>query len=140
MIQDHRKYSFLRFVGHLTVFTFLTMILFGLLYSTFSDETSYLFDIVQGTSVAGVQNGIYFSGVTLFSIGYGDLVPYGFFRIVAILQAFIGSFIVLSFFSLGVSQMFLAAKFRAGEGEKLMEMETNVLKRNEGLEQKKKFN
>lgn len=40
---------------------------------------------------------IYFSGVTLFSVGYGDIAPIGFSRVVVVLEALIGYAIPAAF-------------------------------------------
>ncbi len=40
---------------------------------------------------------IYFSGITLFSVGYGDIAPVGIGRIIAIIEALIGYAIPTAF-------------------------------------------
>lgn len=40
---------------------------------------------------------IYFSGVTLFSVGYGDIAPVGFGRLIAMIEALIGYTIPTAF-------------------------------------------
>ncbi|WAA12938.1 potassium channel family protein [Fervidibacillus halotolerans] len=44
-----------------------------------------------------LQSSLYFSGVTLFSIGYGDLSPVGYGRFIAIMEGMIGYTIPASF-------------------------------------------
>ncbi|MGM0877027.1 MAG: ion channel [Bacillota bacterium] len=51
--------------------------------------------IESGTSVSGnyfdkLVTSLYFSAVTLFSVGYGDIVPVGLGRLLAVIQALIG--------------------------------------------------
>jgi potassium channel LctB len=51
--------------------------------------------IESGTSISGdyfdkLVTSLYFSAVTLFSVGYGDIVPIGLGRLLAVIQALIG--------------------------------------------------
>ncbi|ARK29033.1 potassium channel family protein [Halalkalibacter krulwichiae] len=57
---------------------------------------------VEGTVPHLLEDIIYFSAVTMLSVGYGDVVPIGIGRFVAIIQALIGfllpaAFVVTSF-------------------------------------------
>ena len=58
---------------------------------------------VGGTVSHLIEDIIYFSAVTLLSVGYGDLIPIGVGRFIAIVQALFGyllpaAFVVSSFF------------------------------------------
>lgn len=53
--------------------------------------------IVMGTFQHLIATGIYFSTITLFSVGYGDIVPIGIGRWVAIVEAFIGYILPVAF-------------------------------------------
>lgn len=60
-------------------------------------------ECVGGTVSHLIEDIIYFSAVTLLSVGYGDLVPVGFGRFIAIVQALFGyllpaAFVVTSLF------------------------------------------
>lgn len=46
--------------------------------------------ILEGTYLERLHTCLYFSAVTLFSLGYGDVVPIGFGRLLAVLEALIG--------------------------------------------------
>ncbi len=50
------------------------------------------------TSLTRVQSVLYFSAVTLLSVGYGDLTPIGIGRWIAIIEALIGYLMPAAFF------------------------------------------
>src|SRR5699024_8031539 len=66
---------------------------FGLIYFILSFEWMILID-GEGIQPAGIVDSLmhsfYFSGVTLLTIGYGDITPVGIGRWVAIFEALIG--------------------------------------------------
>jgi potassium channel LctB len=49
------------------------------------------------TTLGRVETSLYFSAITLFSVGYGDIAPIGIGRIIAVLQALIGYTIPAAF-------------------------------------------
>ena len=77
------------------------MIGFGLIYilldmnghTVLIDETNYL----EVDFLDRLETGFYFSAVTLFSVGYGDISPVGIGRIIAVLEALIGYVIPTAF-------------------------------------------
>ncbi|MGD6879875.1 ion channel [Bacillus infantis] len=50
-----------------------------------------------GTFFQRLETGFYFSAVTLFSVGYGDISPIGIGRMIAVLEALIGYTIPAAF-------------------------------------------
>jgi len=48
---------------------------------------------------------VYFSGITLFSVGFGDLVPVGLGRIIVVVEALIGYTIPAAFVARAVLDM-----------------------------------
>lgn len=83
------------------IFIYSTIFLgFGLVYFILiQNGYSVLFE--NGGKVEGLlyslQASFYFSGLTLFSVGYGDIAPIGIGRVVAIIEALIGYTIPASF-------------------------------------------
>jgi potassium channel LctB len=128
MLHMRSKYQFVQFISHLSSFTFLSIFLFGFMYSEFGTDINYLYNTVEFNRVEGFDNAFYFSGVTLLSIGYGDIVPYGFFRVISLFEGFIGSFIILSFFSVGLSQIFLYLQVRMKKEAENIEKSHKLLK------------
>lgn len=84
------------------VFLYATiMIGFGMIYMLL-EMKGYLVLIEEnkifvGDFFARLETFIYFSGMTLFSVGYGDLAPIGVGRIVAVIEALIGYTIPAAF-------------------------------------------
>lgn len=85
------------------------MLGFGLIYilldtrgfSIFMDGTVGL----EGNFLSRLETGFYFSAVTLFSVGYGDIAPIGFGRLIAVLEALIGYTIPAAFVFRAVFEM-----------------------------------
>ncbi|MED1441458.1 ion channel [Aeribacillus composti] len=88
-----------------TFLTFETVYLISLVYASFLLGfgviylilTQYGFPILAesgrplyGTYLENLTTCLYFSAVTLFSVGYGDITPFGIGRWIAIVQAMIG--------------------------------------------------
>ncbi|WP_409304415.1 potassium channel family protein [Peribacillus sp. SCS-155] len=67
---------------------------FSLLYLLFElKQYSVILDNgmrIQGGFFKQLETAFYFSAMTMFSVGYGDVSPIGIGRIIAIVQAFIG--------------------------------------------------
>ena len=53
--------------------------------------------ILVGDFFVRLETFIYFSGMTLFSVGYGDIAPIGLGRVVAVVEALIGYTIPAAF-------------------------------------------
>ncbi len=103
-----KKVSFENFV-YLTSIYVTVMIGFGLIYillelrgySVFIDEVMGMED----SFVNQLETGFYFSAVTLFSVGYGDIAPIGIGRIIAVVEALIGYTIPAAFVFRAVYEM-----------------------------------
>ncbi|MEH6941879.1 ion channel [Bacillus sp. JJ722] len=67
---------------------------FAMLYLLFElKDMSVILD--HGIQMSGnfflkLETSFYFSAMTMFSVGYGELIPIGFGRIIATIQAFVG--------------------------------------------------
>jgi potassium channel LctB len=77
------------------------MIGFGLIYILLDlhglvvliDGTNY----IEAGFLERLETGFYFSAVTLFSVGYGDISPIGIGRMIAVMEALIGYVIPAAF-------------------------------------------
>ncbi|WP_232336679.1 potassium channel family protein [Planococcus lenghuensis] len=73
---------------------------FAVLYYLMSFETT----VIRVSTEEGRDGGenfldyLYFSGVTILSVGYGDLVPVGYARFFALLEAAIGFLLPTAYF------------------------------------------
>ena len=91
-------------------FLFRTMLMvvamqvaFACIYHFAADGTTYL---TRGqTRVTDFVDALYFSGVTLMTVGYGDIVPVGDFRFTAVAEVYGGSLFIFAFFTWGLSLM-----------------------------------
>ncbi len=92
-------------------FVYITiMIGFGLIYTLFQLNGMRVYN--DGQLLAGPLNffdtlltGVYFSGVTLFSVGFGDLIPVGAGRVIVVIEALIGYTIPAAFVARAVLDM-----------------------------------
>ncbi|GEM_PF-6595100 len=80
---------------------------FALIYLIPDERTStYLVHVnaAMGTEqkVISFLDALYFSGVTLFTVGYGDILPKGGFRFIAMAEFYAGTLVVFALFAFGV--------------------------------------
>jgi len=77
------------------------MIGFGLLYMMLEMKgIPLIIDLPEVDHISfltRLQTFVYFSGMTLFSVGYGDITPIGIGRVIAITEALIGHTIAAAF-------------------------------------------
>jgi len=89
-----RKIGIAYEVFYALVIIYATVIIgFALLYYVFSHKEVILVESYQQdlhSSLAIWWRSLYFSGVTMLTIGYGDIIPLGIGRFFALLQALIG--------------------------------------------------
>jgi len=93
-------------------FVYITiMIGFGLIYTLLQlngvevyNESEQIYDSSLHF-IDMLQTGIYFSGITLFSVGFGDLAPIGFGRLIVVIEALIGYTIPAAFVARAVLDM-----------------------------------
>jgi hypothetical protein len=75
---------------HILLIWVLLVVGFGAVYAFLSGDTSRLIFSVGKTPVTRLSDTIYFSFVAATTTGFGDIVPVGLFRIVAIFEVIIG--------------------------------------------------
>lgn len=78
----------------------IVIIGFGLIYFTLSFQGIILVeysDMREASLIGAFIHSFYFSGVTLLTIGYGDIVPIGIGRFIALIQALIGYILPTAF-------------------------------------------
>lgn len=83
------------------VITYTIVILgFGLIYFILSFEGIYLVEggeLRQVGPIGSLIHSMYFSGVTMLTIGYGDITPIGIGRLLAVIEALIGYILPTAF-------------------------------------------
>src|SRR3989344_6396839 len=68
----------------------LIVSIFGTTYYFSSSQESYLFYAKSGEIVSEISDSLYFSFITATSTGFGDIVPHGNFKTIAIFEAVFG--------------------------------------------------
>lgn len=94
-----RRFSMEIFYTLLVVYT-IVIIGFALIYFIFSFHRVVLVEggELRRVSVIGsLIHSVYFSGVTMLTIGYGDITPIGYGRLLALIQALIGYILPTAF-------------------------------------------
>lgn len=74
---------------------------FACIYYFAADATTYL--AREGRPITDFVDALYFSGVTLLTVGYGDIVPRGDFRFTAVAEVYGGTLFIFAFFTWGLS-------------------------------------
>jgi potassium channel LctB len=79
----------------LLFFVYITVLLgFGMLYTSFIMLGAQILlegeTYIDGDFFTVLENSMYFSAITLFSVGYGDITPVGVGRWLSIIEALLG--------------------------------------------------
>lgn len=96
---EERKFSLEVFYTLLMIYT-IVMIGFGLIYFILLQQGNILIETKRHENRSifhDLFESIYFSGVTLLTIGYGDISPVGMGRFVALIEALIGYILPAAF-------------------------------------------
>lgn len=94
-----RRFSMEIFYTLLVVYT-IVIIGFALIYFIFSFHHVVLVEggeLRQMSIFGSLVHSAYFSGVTMLTIGYGDITPVGYGRLIALIQALIGYILPTAF-------------------------------------------
>ncbi len=67
---------------------------FGLFYFYVMNNNSFLFHTTQNKGVRNLPDALYFSFITATTTGFGDIVPFGWFKLIAILEVILGLFLL----------------------------------------------
>ncbi|MCD7036406.1 potassium channel family protein [Metabacillus sp. GX 13764] len=95
-VKAFQEQEFMSLEVILTVFLFYLSILigFGMIYLLFLHGGLDILELngvpAEGNYVELLYHSLYFSAITLFSVGYGEMVPVGIGRLVAVLEAMTG--------------------------------------------------
>ncbi len=77
-------------VYHIFLIWIGLIVFFGTVYHFFSGNNGSLFSTIAKTPVSNIFDSIYFSFITATSTGFGDIVPQGWFGILAIIEVTLG--------------------------------------------------
>ncbi len=90
-----------QFLFRMMVVVVTLQALFAGIYYWASDARSFLSK--GGAPITDFVDALYFSGVTLMTVGYGDIVPVGDFRFTAVAEVYGGTLFIFAFFAWGLS-------------------------------------
>ncbi len=79
----------LRF-SHIFLVWMCMVVLYGLFYYYFTNSVNYLYDTLNYAHIHNVWESLYFSFVTATTTGFGDIVPIGSFKAIAIAEVITG--------------------------------------------------
>ncbi|MBA2176559.1 two pore domain potassium channel family protein [Halobacillus locisalis] len=90
---EHQIFSFQLFISLLLLYT-IVLIGFGIIYFVLIEQGVTVYQESLNDRpldwMHEMARSIYFSGVTLFTVGYGDMIPVGVGRWIALVEAMIG--------------------------------------------------
>ncbi|MBI1953200.1 MAG: hypothetical protein HYS41_03665 [Candidatus Omnitrophica bacterium] len=100
---DHSHITPTQLLFRTMLLVMLVQLAFASIYHFAQDETAFL--AREGERVTDFNDALYFSGVTLMTVGYGDIVPRGDFRFTAMAEVYSGVLFIFAFFTWALSVM-----------------------------------
>ena len=100
---DEEKTTPSQFLFRMMIVVITMQTAFALIYYWAPNAHTYL--ARDGRPITDFVDAFYFSGVTLFTVGYGDIVPVGDFRFTAVAEVYGGTIFIFAFFTWGLGIM-----------------------------------
>lgn len=75
---------------HIFIAWLSIIIFFGIVYHFSQNDTSFLFYNLEGSPTTKIKDAIYFSFITATTTGFGDIIPHGLFKLIAIFEVVFG--------------------------------------------------
>ena len=120
------KLSFL----HIFLIWAIVIVMFGLAYHFLTKGTSYLYQSLGDKTTLSVFDTIYFSFITATTTGFGDIIPFGGFRILALIEVVCGLLLLAFAMSKLVSikqDIILNEVYEISLGEKISRIRSSLL-------------
>jgi len=120
------KLSFL----HIFLIWAIVIVMFGLAYHFLTKGTSYLYQSLGDKTSLSVFDTIYFSFITATTTGFGDIIPFGGFRILALIEVVCGLLLLAFAMSKLVSikqDIILNEVYEISLGEKISRIRSSLL-------------
>lgn len=106
------------------------IVLFGFIYSFFQNGQSYLYYVSQHGPINEIRDAIYFSFVTATTTGFGDIIPVGMFKWVAVFEVIFGLLLLATVTSKLVSikqDIILNELYESSLSEKVNRLRSSLL-------------
>ncbi|MDD5086507.1 MAG: potassium channel family protein [Candidatus Nanoarchaeia archaeon] len=75
---------------HIFIIWAVVIIIFGVAYHSLTKDNSYLYQSIGNKTSLSVFDAVYFSFITATTTGFGDIIPFGGFRILALVEVVCG--------------------------------------------------
>ncbi len=75
---------------HILLIWVVVIVLFGYIYFYLQNGNSFLFYNIKGTTINNIRDAVYFSFVAATTTGFGDILPNGWFKLIAIVEVVFG--------------------------------------------------
>lgn len=75
---------------HILLLWLFAIVFFGFVYYFLQNGSSNLFYVAKNSVVDNLRDSIYFSFVSATTTGFGDIIPFGFFKMISILEVVFG--------------------------------------------------
>ncbi len=108
----------------------IEIISFALIYYFFPGSKSYLYNTHNQVIVNNLWNNIYFSFITATTTGFGDIIPFGFFKVLAIFEVILALLILAMVTSKLVSikqDIILSEIYEISFNEKINRLRSSLL-------------
>lgn len=100
--KNYKRSYFSYDIFYALIFVYLTVLIsFGMIYFLLSFQGALLIENGELKDVGileSLAHSFYFSGVTLMTVGYGDITPIGWGRLIALVEAMVGYILPAAFF------------------------------------------
>jgi len=120
------KLSFL----HIFLIWAIVIVIFGFAYHSLTKDTSYLYQVLENKTSLSIFDTIYFSFITATTTGFGDILPFGSFRILALIEVVCGLLLLALVTSKLVSirqDVILNEVYEISLGEKISRIRSSLL-------------
>ena len=115
---------------HIFLIWVFIVLSFGFVYYFFQNESSFLFYSAKQISVDKINDAIYFSFVTATTTGFGDIIPFGLFKLLAIFEVVFGLLLLAVVTSKLVSikqDMILNELYESSINERISKIRSSLL-------------
>ncbi len=115
----------------------IIIIFFGIAYFFFENNSSFLLNVMEGTKTSNLRDAIYFSFVAATTTGFGDIVPFGYFKVIAVFEVVFGLLLLAIVTSKLISikqDIILSELYEISSKERINRIRSSLLLFRQGVE------